>query len=669
MWRWILFVVVLSFVLACGGGGEERPVLPEDLPFDDALMERPLAAVANGPPPARDSDRVAYFGDLHVHTTLSFDAFMFGVTVTPADAYRYARGAAISHPAGFEMQLREPLDFYAVTDHAMFMGLARASADTTTDFSQLDLAQGMHGLNEDSSTSLFAIVSRLRSFSDWSGQVGEQLEDGRLDLARVDAVVRSAWLETVEAADAANAPGEFTAFVAFEYTPNIDGGSLHRNVVFKDSTRLPIQPFSRNHSLDVERLWDWLDGLRARGVEALAIPHNSNLSNGQTFALVDVSGAPIDADYGERRARNEPLIEISQVKGTSETHPDLSPTDEWADFEIAYESGANATTKRENVAGSYVRQALRDGLVLAEDGIPNPFQAGFVAASDTHVGATTDDESNFYGKVGLVDARLDARGIEPLPWYASLALGWFAPGMLAEVDERSYAQTSFRNFGASGLAAVWAESNTREDIYAAFRRRETFGTSGPRIRLRFFAGADLDASQLEDPDGIASAYARGVPMGGDLELAEGETPRFLAMALRDPSGAPLQRLQVIKGWVDDGRSFEAVFDVACSGGGEPSPDTHRCPDDGARVDLGDCSTRGGGGADVLETLWTDPDFDAGQRSFYYLRAIENPTCRWSTWDAIRAGLPVRSDLPATLQERAWSSPIYYAPGSVRRSGS
>jgi len=663
--RHFVFVAVVWGVLACGGGGGPPPQ-PEKLPFAEGLLERAASATEVVP---RNTERDAFFGDLHVHTTLSLDAFNFGTTITPREAYRYARGEAIQHPAGFAMQLREPLDFYAVTDHAMFLGVARAAADTRTEISRLDFAQNMHGLNDEVGTSLLGMLSRLRAFGSFVGPLSKGVVDGSVDLAIVENVMQSAWLETVEAADAANAPGEFTAFVGYEYTPNIDGGSLHRNVIFEGSAKLPIQPFSRHNSLDPEDMWAWLDRLRAQGVEALAIPHNSNLSNGQMFALEDIAGAPIDADYAERRARNEPLIEITQVKGTSETHPSLSDTDEWADFEIAYESGANATTEIENLAGSYVRQALRDGLVLSEQGIPNPFAFGVVAASDTHVGATTDDESNYYGKVGLVDARPDARGIQPLPWYQALLAGWLAPGLVAEVDGRTYVNASLRRFGASGLAAVWAESNTREDIYAAFRRKETFGTSGPRIRLRFFAGAGLDPSLLEDPGAIARAYESGVPMGSRLEVPEGEVPRFLAIALRDPEGAPLQRLQVIKGWVEGGRSHEQVFDVACSDGAVASADTHRCSDNGAKVDLGDCSITPGVGADELQTVWTDPAFDPGQRSFYYLRAIENPTCRWSSWDAIGAGLPLRSDLPATLQERAWSSPIHYAPPATEPAAS
>ena len=648
---------VVSTVIACGGGGGQPPP-PENLPLSDALIERPAPAPKVVP---RNAQRDAFFGDLHVHTSLSVDAFSFGTTITPRDAYRYAQGEAIRHPAGFSMQLREPLDFYAVTDHAMFLGVPRAAADTSTEVSKLEFAQSMHGLNDDVGTGLIGMLLRVRAFGQFLGRLSTGVTDGSIDLGVVEDVTRSAWLETVEAADAANAPGEFTTFVGFEFTPNIDGGSLHRNVIFEGSAKLPIQPFSRFNSLDPEDMWSWLDGLRARGVEALSIPHNSNLSNGQMFALEDVSGAPIDAAYAEQRARNEPLVEITQVKGTSETHPNLSDTDEWADFEIAYESGANATTTMDNLAGSYVRQAMRDGLMFAEEGMPNPFAFGVVAASDTHVGATTDDEANFYGKVGLVDARPDARGIKPLPWYLALPARWFAPNLVAEVDGRTYLNASLRRFGASGLAAVWAESNTREDIYAAFRRKETFGTSGPRIRVRFFGGAALDGALLDDPHGIAKAYERGVPMGGDLQVSEGEVPRFLAIALRDPIGTPLQRLQVIKGWVEDGSTREAVFDVACSDGAIPSPDTHRCPDNGAQVDLTDCSISADVGADELRAVWTDPDFDPSQRAFYYLRAIENPTCRWSSWDAIRAGLPLRSDLPATLQERAWSSPIHYAP--------
>ena len=663
----LLALLLLLAIPACNRGDSSdespqmkgRPYPPEPFPISNEIIERRPAASGESLP-APNADRNAYFGDLHVHTTWSMDAFAFGTTVTPRDAYRYARGEAIPHPAGFEMQLREPLDFYAITDHALFLGLAAEAADASTEFSKLEVAQPLHDLNADGNKGVFSILKRLRLFSDFIPAVLEGLLDGSIDPELPRRVTKTAWLDSIEAADEFNDPGAFTTFVAFEFTPSaIDGGSLHRNVFFRGSARVPAEPFSRYNSRNPEGLWEWMDGLRAQGIEALAIPHNSNASNGQTFKLADWAGDPLDNDYAEQRIRNEPLVEITQVKGTSETHPALSDTDEWANFEIKPFVGSSL--KISEPRGSYVRNALRDGIAFEEAGIVNPFKFGFIAASDTHVGATTDDESNFHSKIGLLDATPQLRGSTPLPWWRAQALKWLRPKFVQEVEGRSYSQTPTRTFGASGLAAVWAEENTRESIYQAFRRKETFATSGPRIRVGFFAGYDLDQSLLDDRDAIRKAYASGVPMGGDLPGGGENPPRFFAYAMRDAQSAPLQRLQIVKGWAADGETFEKVYDVACSDGGTPDPKTHRCPDNGARVDLRDCSYSQEVGAGQLIALWQDPGFDPDQRAFYYVRALENPTCRWSTWDALRSGVEPRPDLHATLQERAWSSPIWYAP--------
>jgi hypothetical protein len=349
------------------------------------------------------------------------------------------------------------------------------------------------------------------------------------------------------------------------------------------------------------------------------------------------------------------------VKGTSETHPSLSTKDEWSDFEIM--PYRVATMQPSEPAGSYVRDALRRGLTLESRGVTNPYEFGFIGSSDTHTGAISDDESNYFSKVGLMDATPELRGSVPLSTLLSLAIRFGAPTMHTEVDGRSYIHAATATYGASGLAGVWAEENTREALYSALRRKETFATSGPRIRLRFFAGYGFDAELPEAPDAVARAYASGVAMGSELPASLGEAPGFLIWALADAQSAPLQRLQVVKGWQDAaGETFEAVYDVACSGGAPVDPGTHRCPDNGARVDLSDCSISPEAGGAQLRALWRDPEFEPGTRAFYYARVLENPTCRWSTWDALRAGVAPRSDLPKTIQERAWSSPIQYRAG-------
>ena len=356
-------------------------------------------------------------------------------------------------------------------------------------------------------------------------------------------------------------------------------------------------------------------------------------------------------------------MEITQVKGTSDTHPLLSPNDEWADFEIA--PYRVATKLHSDPPGGYVRDAYLRGLQLQEGGVLNPYKFGLVGASDTHTGANSLREETFFSKAGMLDGTAELRGSVPASFLTGTYLKFTDPGMITEVDGNTYmATSSFEYWSASGLAAVWAEENTRESIYDAFRRKETFATSGPRIKVRFFAGYDFPEGITASPALTAIAYRQGVPMGSDMAARGNDAPAFIVWATADPLSAPLQRLQVIKGWLEEGEHREQVFDVACSDGLEVDPATGRCPDNGARVDFEDCSTTADVGAAELKTLWRDPQFDPGQEAFYYVRVLENPSCRWSTWDAIRAGVEPRSDLPKTLQERAWSSPVWYRPATA-----
>jgi hypothetical protein len=628
-------------------------------------------------------ERKAYFGDLHVHTTYSFDGYAFGTLATPYDAYRFAKGEAIANPAGFNMQLSRPMDFYAVTDHGMFLGMVKAAADTSTEFSKNDFSEPYHGLNdpENMDTGLFSILKRLSTFSSFLTRAVTQTISGELDRNEVLGVIRNAWSDTIDAADQFNDPGNFTTFAAYEYTSsNSDMGNLHRNVIFEGTEKLPREPFSRFHSVNPEDLWQWMDELRAKGVESLAIPHNSNGSNGQMFKLVDWAGNPLDDEYAKKRIRNEPIVEITQIKGTSETHPNLSSRDEWAGFEIMpYRVATNALSKLE---GSYVREALLNGIALEQEGMTNPFQFGFIGSSDTHSAASQNKESNFVSKLGLLSGTAEQRGSVPQTGFASELsnqalnlLEKFNPSprggiSRVRINGDLYVSGATPTFGASGLAAAWAEENTRESLYSAFRRKEVFATSGPRMQVRFFAGYGFDESMLTAADGVEQAYAAGVSMGGTLlsnnstddELvSEPSAPGFLVMASADLESAPLQRLQIVKGWVDADGTHEEVIDVACAGGANVTAETNRCPDNGATVDISDCSINAETGAGHLSALWHDPEFKAEQRAFYYARVIENPTCRWSTWDANRAGVAPRPDLPTTIQERAWSSPIHYLP--------
>lgn len=612
--------------------------------------------------PESNASRQAFFGDLHVHTTYSLDAFAFGTVATPDDAYRYAKGEAIKHPGGFDVQLRDPLDFYAVTDHAGFLGVAKAAADPTTKLGQVPYVEYLHNLNAPENLSLDSLASRYKVFGSFIRQTLTAIRDGSVDISLINDISNAAWTDTVNSAEAHNKPGEFTTFVAYEFTASsADRGNLHRNVIFRGADKLPTNPYSILQGNNPEGLWDWMDGLRDQGVESLAIPHNSNGSNGQMFKLSDWAGNPMDESYTRKRIRNEPLVELTQVKGTSETHPVLSDNDEWAGFEIM--PFRVATTLPSEPVGSYAREALLNGLNFEEKGITNPYKFGFVGASDTHTGAISDDESNYFAKVGLLDSSSALRGSVPVPEDQIAAISANGRGSIQEKDGKTYSITASETYGAAGLTGVWAEENTRAAIYDAFRRKETFATSGPRMRVRFFAGYDFEQSMLSSDKGIAEAYEKGVSMGSDLLAASEDAPDFLLWAVRDAKSTALQRLQIVKGWTVDGEHKEMVYDVACSDGGAVDPKTHRCPDNGASVDLSNCAVTANSGAAELKTLWKDPEFSSDQRAFYYLRVLENPSCRWSTWDALRAGVAPRTDLPSTIQERAWSSPIWFQPAS------
>ncbi|AWM78112.1 DUF3604 domain-containing protein [Phenylobacterium parvum] len=609
-----------------------------------------LALSAGGPPAVASSpktpskertsgfnpERNAYFGDLHVHTKLSFDAYIFNVRASPDDAYRFAKGETIGHASGFDIRLAGgPLDFAAVTDHSEFIGAMEQANTPGTAISKVPGVSALFSPDP---------VEIGKAFANFIAS----MRDNSMPKAFNDPAIHArAWKEVREAAARNYEPGRFTTFVGYEFTSAPDGRNLHRNVIFK-SADVPDLPYSSRESADPEELWKRMEAWRGRGVEALAIPHNSNGSDGTMFETTRFNGAPMDRVYADLRRRNEPLVEITQIKGTSETHPSLSPNDEWGGFEIfeTYIGTNKAVTK---FAGGYVRDALKTGLLLQEGKGFNPYKFGFIGSSDTHNAAPGSvEEDNYFSKVGRSDGRPALRGSVP-------------PGGARAWNPAPKEPTRYQNWGASGLAGVWAEENTRESIYDALRRRETFATSGPRIRVRFFASYDFPSDLLSRPDTVRQAYAHGVPMGGDLMISKGKAPSFLVWGLRDPNGGYLQRAQVVKGWIENGVAKEKVYDVACSDGLAVNPTTGRCPDNGATVDLATCTPTRFKGDVEMRTVWTDPSFNPRQRAFYYVRMLENPSCRWSTWDALRNGTPANPDLSPTVMERAWSSPIWYDP--------
>ncbi|MBM0106591.1 DUF3604 domain-containing protein [Steroidobacter sp. S1-65] len=600
-----------------------------------AAADGTAAAAATPANPLRN----VYFGDLHLHTRNSFDAYVFNVRASPEDAYAYAKGQTIKHAMGFDLRLSHaPLDFLAVTDHAEYLGVVQAIDTPGTTYSKLPYARDLF------SNERAGILAAFARFA-------ESLSSGKRlpELSDLSAT-RSAWQETLRSAERNNEPGKFTAFIGYEFTSMPELRNLHRNVIFS-SDRAPAMPYSALESQNPEDLWRWMEQRRAEGMEVLSIPHNGNGSDGTMFERTLWNGQPIDRAYAELRSRNEPLVEITQAKGQSETMPLLSPNDELAGFELmtSYIGVSKQITKFE---GGYARDALKRGMEIEREIGANPYKLGFVAGSDSHNSAGSYEEDQYFSKVGALDGSPDRRGAVPPADYKSWD-EFYAAGKTVPVSS---------TWGSAGLTGIWAEQNTRESLFAALRRKETFATTGPRIRVRLFGGYELDGVNLATDDGVRRAYENAVPMGGDLVGKPGHKPQFVVIAMRDIHSAPLQRIQMVKGWLDaSGKAHEKVFDVVCSDGGKVDATTQRCPDNGATVDLNTCEIARDKGAGQLHSGWSDPEFEPGQQAFYYARVIENPTCRWSTWDAVRAGVAPNPRLPKTIQERAYTSPIWFVP--------
>lgn len=640
--RYAIPAVVVAALAGGAAIGQQTLGKPKAAAPAKLAAAKPAATTASASQrlPGYNADRNAYFGDLHVHTQLSFDAYIFNVRRSPDDAYRFARGEAIGHASGFDIRLAGgPLDFVAVTDHSEYMGAIREANDPKSPLSKLSFSQGLFSPDP---------IVIGRAFA----KMVDAFEHGTAPPEYADPAVRArAWREIQDAAARNNQPGRFTTFVGYEYTSAPDGRNLHRNVIFKGS-KVADLPYNATISRDPEDLWRTMDGWRTKGIEALAIPHNSNGSDGLMFDSVRMNGAKLDRTYAQLRARNEPLVEVTQIKGTSETHPTLSPNDEWANFEIM-ESYIGRDKPITRFDGGYVRKALKDGILYRESLGANPFKLGFIGSSDTHNAAPGSvEEPNYFSKAGRNDGSPARRGSIP----PDNANDWSS-------TDPAKAGGRFAAWGASGLAGVWAEENSRDAIYAAMRRKETFATSGPRIKVRFFASYDFPADLLSRPDTIHQAYAHGVPMGGDLLASKGRAPKFLVWAVRDPSSGYLQRAQVVKGWIENGSAREQVFDVACADGGQVDAKTARCPSNGAGVDMKTCQPDRFKGDVELRAVWRDPNFNPKQRAFYYVRVLENPSCRWSAWDALRNGTPLNPKLQPTIMERAWSSPIWFEPSA------
>ena len=585
-----------------------------------------------------------YFGDTHLHTAFSMDAGAFGARLTPRDAYRFARGEQITSNTGQPVKLSRPLDFLVVSDHSDGFGFfpMLMSGDPTL----LATEQGKRWYDEiRGGQGAKAAMDIIMSFGQNKLPKGFPLPGTK--------AYRSAWEETIKSAEAYNDPGRFTAFIGYEWTSNTGGNNLHRNIIFRengDKARL-VEPYTTLKPLgsdNPEDLWKWMAAAEEKtGSEVLAIAHNGNLSNGLMFPVVEAFGKKIDRNYAETRAKWERLYETTQTKGTGEAHPYLSPNDEFANFELWDKGnldGSVAKTK-DMLEYEYARSAFKNGLLLEAKLGVNPYKFGLIGSSDSHTGLTAMEEENFFGKTAPQ---------EPSPERMTKAFFKNPKTGITVMDWE---------VAASGYAAVWAMENTRESIFDAMQRRETYATTGPRMIVRFFGGWDYQPEDAKNRLPAAIGYGKGVPMGGDLSSAQkGKSPTFLAAALKDPIGANLDRVQIIKGWVDkDGKVQERIYDVAVSDKRKIGSDGRCKTSVGSTVDVANATWTNTIGDPELIAVWKDPDFDPALRSFYYARVLEIPTPRWTAYDAKRFGTKPLSGTTMTFQERAYTSPIWYTP--------
>ena len=639
-----------------------------------------LTAIVIAPVQGADFPDRLLWGDTHTHSNLSNDAYLLGNrSADPDTAYRFVKGEPVVHPYHRDrVKIQTPLDFLAVTDHAEYLGqlfsvlrhkderltgtrfgkrmlkvkedgdelgagliymMALALDDMPPeqrpDFSLLGILKMLYSRyvtgdetlgNPDMPVLYFGLGNMWFAAKNYTS----------VEEIHVDEVFRSNWERLVNTADRHNAPGQFTALIGWEYSPQPGGKNLHRVVLTPVGAAAAKQifPYSANDSENPEDLWLWLARTRERtGIDFVAIPHNPNLSKGSMFTRTTTSGEPMDAGYARLRSDWETVVEVTQTKGTSETHPLLSPEDEFAGFEI-YKKGLPGTSPPTFTGGDYVRSALKTGLELDRQLGVNPYRFGMIGSTDSHTGLASAEEDNFMGK--------------------------FAQDSIPENKEKGFYGYPGWLYSASGLAAVWARDNTREEIFAAFKRREVYASTGPRISVRFFAGYGFSEEDLSRKNLAAAGYGKGVPMGGILTAAD-RVPGFLVHALKDPNGANLDRVQVVKSWLDaDGKAREKVFDAVWSGDRTPGPDG-RLPPVGDTVERSSARYVNDIGAVELATVWTDPEFDPGTRGFYYLRVLQIPTPRNSLYDSVALQTGPPQGYPEVIQERAYTSPIWYSP--------
>jgi len=585
------------------------------------------------------------WGDTHLHTGMSMDAGAFGARLKPDDAYRFALGEELTSSTGLRVKLSRPLDFLVVADHSDNMGFfPRLYAGDPEMLADPTGRRWYDMIQEGGQTAVQVAVEIIVAFSQ------NKFPPALSSLPGTQSY-RSAWEETIEAAEAYNDPGDFTAFIGYEWTSNTGGNNLHRVVIFRDDggKASMVEPYTTLKPLGSDNprdLWKWLQMYEDKtGGRVLALAHNGNLSNGIMFPLRDsFTGKKFDRAYAETRARWEPLYEVTQIKGDGETHPLLSPNDEFADYETWDQGNLDLSVvkQEEMLQYEYARSALQIGLQLQQKLGVNPYKFGMVGSTDSHTALATAQEDNFFGKHS---------GAEPGPER------WQHP--MAQVGDKKYEGWSMVS---SGLAAVWARENTREAIFDALKRKETFATTGSRMMVRFFGGWDFVEADAQSRLPADIGYSKGVPMGGDLaNRPAGKSPTFLVAALKDPLSGNLDRIQIVKGWLDErGNRHERVYDVAWSGDRRLGSDGD-LPPVGNTVDVANATWTNTIGASELITVWSDPDFAADLPAVYYARVIEIPTPRWTAYDAMRFGIKMSPEVPMVTQERVYTSPIWYTP--------
>lgn len=590
-----------------------------------------------------------FFGDTHHHTSNSGDAFMAGNRLTPEQSYRFARGEEVISSTGVPAKLSRPLDFLVVSDHAEGLGLMNQVLDGNPAFMSDPILKRWQQALKDGG----------KAASDAAGEMVVRQGDGSLPAAIKDPkvvgpIMTSVWQAYTATAEKFNDPGKFTAMIGYEWTSVPGGNNLHRNVLFRDNKSFADQmfPFTAWQSEDPEKLWEWMAKYEAKtGGKVLAIPHNGNLSNGRMFELTDWAGKPLTKDYAERRARWEVLQEMMQTKGSSETHPEISPNDEFANFGVAgWEYGNLSMTDKPMSKvmryTAYLRPGLQQGMLLEQKLGVNPFKFGFIGGTDVHNSLTAIEEDNYYGKHVYQEPSANR---------------W------EHVSKQGFGKTRYGyHYEAAGYAAVWATENTREALWDAMKRKEVYATSGSRMTVRFFGGWNYEMADAKSRNLADAGYRKGVPMGGDLPVLPvgAKAPSFIVAAMKDPLSGNLDRIQIVKGWVDKtGKLQEKIYDVVWGDATKRSIKNGKLMPVGDTVNVEKATWSNTIGDPELAATWKDPEFNPSLRAFYYARVLEIPTPRWTAYDQVRFGIKMAPEVPMKHQERAWSSPIWYTPKS------